>query len=149
MRERMELPLRVVVEEPVPGVAVAMQCGGPHNVTLVRPVQDSAEALVFDFEVAVEGTIADGRPRLLGPFVQGPPNGRFVYLTIGVAAGQFDSPWRRRTKIPLGGLTLAMIEGLPPGRRLAAHIAGKARDGSPACASVPLLAPGWRVEAGR
>lgn len=147
MSERKELPLRVVVEDPVPGVAIAMQRGASGK-EMLWPVEVSAEALVFDFDVTVAGTIADGRPRLLGPFVQGPPNGRFVYLTIGVAAGQLDSPWRRRAKVPLGGLTLAMIEALPPGGRLAAHIAGKARDGSPACASVPLLAPGWRVEGG-
>ena len=28
-----------------------------------------------------------------------------------------------------------------------AHIAGTARDGGVVCASVPLLSPGWRVEA--
>jgi len=51
----------------------------------------------------------------------------------------------RRAKVPLGGVSWALIEALPAGERLEAHIAGTARDGGVACASVPLLPPGWRV----
>lgn len=143
MSNRTELPLRIVMRDPVPGVAIALQRGPSGKASLVWPVESSAEALVFDLDVVVDGSLADGRPRLLGPFVQGPPAGRFVYLTAGTGAGQFASPWTRRAKVPLGGLSWALIEGLAPGARLAAHIAGKSRDGGPACASVPLLPPGW------
>lgn len=135
MAERVPLPLRIVVEDPVPGVFVALQRGATAAVDHVPPVVRSARALIFDFEVAVEGALEDGCPRLLGRCVQGPPPARFAYLCIG-------APWSRRAKVPLGGITAAQIAALSPGERLCAHVNGRARDGTPACASVPLIG-GW------
>ena len=144
MRDRrFDLPLYVVVDDPVPGVAVALQRGASGKAELVPPAERTDQALRFDFAVTVDGMLADGRPRLLGPCVQGPPAGRFVYLCIGQSAGQCGSPWSRRAKVPLGGIDWALIEALPPDARLAAHFNGRGRDGTPACATVPLLAPGW------
>jgi hypothetical protein len=141
--ERSALPLRIVVDQPVPGVALALQRGASGKASLVGPVQVSAEAIVFDFEVTLDGSIADGRPRLLGPFVQGPPAARFVYINVGASAGQIGSPWQRRVKVPLGAIDWRAIEALAPGERLTARFNGTARDGSPACATVPILPPGW------
>jgi hypothetical protein len=141
--ERSALPLSIVVEQPAPGVAVALQRGASGKAALVGPAHTSADALVFDFDLTLDGSIADGRPRLLGPFVQGPPTARFVYLAIGASAGQIGSPWRRRAKVPLGAIDWHAIEALAPGERLTAHIAGRGRDGTPACATVPILPPGW------
>ena len=141
--EKSVLPLRIVVDKPVPGVAIALQRGSGHRFDLVGPVGVSADALVFEFDIAVGGETAEGGPRLLGPFVQGPPSARFVYLNIGASAGQIGSPWRRRAKVPLGAIDWQSIVSLAPGERLTAHIVGTARDGSPACATVPLLPPGW------
>ncbi len=143
--ETFDLPLRIIMETPVPGVAIALQRGATGKTDLVGPVETSAAALAFDLEVTVAGALPDGRPRFLGPFVQGPPAARFVYLNAGAGAGQSGSIWRRRVKVPLAGISWALIEALAAGRRLEAHIAGKARDGGPACASVPILPPGWRV----
>ncbi len=141
--ERSALPLRIVVDQPVPCVALALLCGTSGKATLVGPVHGSTDALVFEFEVTLDGGIADGGPRLLGPFVQGPPAARFVYLAIGASAGQIGSPWQRRAKVPLGAVDWQKIEALAPGERLTAHFNGTARDGSPACATVPILPPGW------
>jgi hypothetical protein len=72
---------------------------------------------------------------LRGPFVQGPPTGRFLYLDIGTLAGQLDSPWTRRLKVPLTGLTgdhAAYQTAIP----------GQARDGGPTCAT-PKPFAGW------
>ena len=99
--------------------------------------------LAITQNVTLDGSNADGGPRLLGPFVQGPPTARFVYVNIGASAGQIGSPWQRRAKVPLGAIDWQPIEALAPGERLTAHIAGTARDGSPACATVPILPPGW------
>jgi len=140
--ERSALPLRIVVDQPLPGVAVALQ-HGTSGAALVGPVHASEGALVFDLDVTLSGSDADGKPRLLGPFVQGPPRARFVYLAIGTMAGQVGSPWQRRAKVPLGAINWQSIETLAPGERLTIHIAGTARDGSPACGTVPILAPGW------
>ena len=139
--DRFELALRILIVDPVPGVALALQRGKSGASELIPPSAVSVEAVAFDFTVAV----APGQsPRLLGPFVQGPPDGRFVYVCIGTYAGDAASPWARRAKIPLSGLTWPLIETVKAGRRLEARVVGRARDGSPACASIPLLPPGWR-----
>jgi len=140
-----ELLLRIVMERPPAGAVVALQRGATKKAVLVAPVSVSQDALVFDFAVTVSGAGANGGPRLLGACVQGPPSGRFVYLNSHAYAGVPHATSGRRAKVPLGGISWALIEALPAGGRLEAHIAGTARDGGVACASVPLLPPGWRV----
>lgn len=144
--EKSELALRIVVDQPIPGVALALQRGSGTKFDLVGPVRASAHSLVFDLDIIVEGSTAAGEPRLLGRFVQGPPAARFVYINVGASAGQIGSPWQRRVKVPLGAITRQAIETLRPGGRLTAHIASKGRDGTPACATVPILPPGWRSD---
>ena len=105
-------------------------------------------SMTFEFEVRV-GTRARGEPNFLGPFVQGPPAGRFVYINSGTLAGQADSIWTRRAKVPLTGITRALIErARVAGSTLEAEIAGTGRDGGPVCATVPLMSDGWRVADG-
>ncbi len=141
--ERFELPIGIVVEDPVPGLAIALQRGKADGAELVPPTSRSADAVAFDLEITVEGALADGRPRLLGPYVQGPPDARFVYLAVGRYAGQRDSPWGGRVKVPLAGLGWDAIEALTPGARLVARIPGQSPKGGPALASVRLPPPGW------
>ena len=143
--DRLSLQARIVMEDPLPGVAFALQRGAGAKAALEQAVVASSEPLRFEVEVAINGSLPDGRPRLTGPFIQGPPQARFVYLCVGEAAGQAGAEWRRRVKVPLADLSWALIRSVPPGGRLEARIAGRARDGGPACASVPLLPPGWRV----
>ena len=116
--ERFELPIRIVVDAPVPGLAMALQRGQAAKAVLVPPANRSSDAVVFDLEVTVDGRLPDGRPRLLGPCVQGPPEARFVYLSVGQYAGQADSEWAGRVKVPLGDLGWDTIEALSPGDRL-------------------------------
>jgi hypothetical protein len=142
--EKTELPLRIVVDQPIPGVALALQRGSGTKFDLVGPVQASADALVFNLDITLDGSTAAGGPRLLGAFVQGPPTARFVYINVGASAGQIGSPWQRRVKVPLGAISWQAIEALALGERLTAHIASKGRDGTPARATVPILPPGWR-----
>jgi hypothetical protein len=141
--ERFELPIRIVAQSPVPGVAMALQSGHGSKVALVSPASQTAGAVTFDLEVTVAGALTDGRPRLLGPCVQGPPEARFVYLPLGRYAGQADCEWGGRLKVPLGGLTWDDIEALPPGDRLVAGFEARSPKGGPWLASVRLLPPGW------
>jgi len=137
--DRFELPLRIVVADPLPGLALALQRGATGKAALVPPVASSPEALAFDLEVSVDGALPDGRPRFLGPHVQGPPAERFVYVCV----------WRKgggpvgRMKVPLRDLGWALIEGLPTGGRIEGHVAGRGRKGGPALATVAILPPGW------
>jgi hypothetical protein len=102
----------------------------------------------FDLTLRVGASRVDGQPILLGEFAQGPPQARFVYVNSGVRAGQTDSCWDRRAKVPLGGITLEQIDSVRSARdtHLEASIEGTARDRGPACATVPLLAPGWSIK---
>ena len=138
-----DLPLRIIVESPPPDILFALQRGRAETVLQVR----SAKAdLSFDLTVQVS-TRADGLPNLLGPFTQGPPAGRFIYINSGTYAGDASSCWSRRAKIPLTGIGWEMIEEVlaTPGALLEGAIRGTSRDGGPVCASVPLLGGGWKV----
>jgi len=140
-----EIPIRICVVQPPPGVAIKVQRGRDE---LLPPSIDTAELITFELRVRL-GDAAGGGPRFLGEFVQGPPSARFVYVNSGKRAGQPDTFWDRRAKVSLMGISNAKVKEVldRPGRVLEAHIGGKARDGGPMCASVPLLGAGWVVRA--
>lgn len=135
--------LRVIIEGPVPGVALAMQRGRD---SLVSPVRTTPEAVTLEVSAEVRAR-PDGTLAFFGQDVHGPPASRFLYVTVGIRAGQLDSPWDRRAKIPLAGISDEILNSvrIRSGLILVARIAGRARDGGPACASVPLLGEGWQV----
>jgi hypothetical protein len=130
--------MRITAVRPPAGVQFCLQRGKDD---LVAPVISKGADLHFDFEVRAYPA-ANGGVRLVGPFSQGPPTARFVYIRIGTAAGQPDSPWTRRVKVPLNGIDWTMIEASRD-RGLAAAYEGTAKDGTPACATVKLTKP-WR-----
>jgi hypothetical protein len=142
-----ELALRITVLSPPPGAHFAMQ-RGKHA---LHPASAAdAESLRFDFTLRLAPDGAEAPPRWLGEFAQGPPAVRFVYLNSGGSAGPGTLIWSRRAKVPLAGISHALIEAArrTPGSVIECRIAGRARDGGPCCASVPLLDGGWRL-AGR
>lgn len=138
----MEVALRITVIDPPPGVPFLMQKGRDE---LVRPTHADAHSISFDFSVRVDDEGVCGL-RVLGPFAQGPPSVRFAYVNSGKRAGDIASIWDRRAKVPLTGLTRALIVAASrdAGSVIEATIAGTSRDGGPVCASV-ALASGWRV----
>jgi hypothetical protein len=144
--ERFELPIRIVVVDPIAGLSIALQWGQAAKAELIPPASQSAQAVAFDIELTVDGRLPDGRPRLLGRAVQGPPEARFVYLAVGTYACQTASSWGGRIKVPLNGLSWDQMEALASGRRLVARVPGRSPKGGPALASVQLLEPGWHVD---
>jgi hypothetical protein len=139
-----ELPLRVTVLRPPPQVKFALQYG---RTELVAPSHMSSTEISFDLRLRIGARRPNGRPTLLGPAAQGPPDARFVYVNSGTRAGQPNSCWDRRAKVPLTGITWTLIEAAlaVPGAALEARIQGSAGDGGPACATVPILEPGWHL----
>jgi len=139
------LPLCITLIKPPPDVPFCLQQG---KADLVPPSSDSGENVSFDFTVDIANDRTDGPPKFRGPFVQGPPAGRFIYINSGTYAGQADSCWSRRAKIPLSGITWDLIEEALSKSSvvLEARIAGTAGDGGPACATVRLLDGGWKVQ---
>ncbi len=139
-----ELPIRVTVLAPPPGVAFAVQRGKDG---LCAPSRVSAHSLAFDLSITVSEPAAGGAPKVSGPYAQGKPDDRFLYLNSGTKAGQPDSLWTRRAKVKTAGITWELMEHTlaTPGAVLEAVIDGRGPDGRPCCATVPLLKGGWRV----
>jgi hypothetical protein len=132
--------LRVVVTNPPGDIEFCVQ--GKLG-EYIAPLRSTGEDMVF--EVSARATAGSDGVRLLGNVVQGRPGERFLYVCSGTCAGDARSPWTRRAKVPLGGITAALVKLASAGGVLEVRIAGRAKDGGPACATVPLLAPGWRL----
>lgn len=141
-----EVPIRIILVHPPNGVRFAVQRGKD---ALLPPSHTDDATITFDFTVRVGAPQPDGAPNFLGPFTHGSPAARFVYVNAGVSAGDLASPWTRRAKVKLAGITPALIETVQrtPGTVIEGRIAGQAKDGGPAAASVPLLGAGWQVVA--
>jgi hypothetical protein len=142
------LPLRITVVAPPPDVWFSLQ---PEPGVFEQRVLSTGSDLVFDLELRVGDPTPSTRttPRLLGPHVKGPPDKRFVYIGVGKHAGDPSSCWDRRIKVPLTQITSELLQAAHPGQVLNARVAGRAGDGGPACATVPLLPPGWTWQPAR
>jgi hypothetical protein len=126
-----DLTLRIILERPPAGVDFGLQQGRGSGYQTVQVQQSTGADLTFECPV----TLKPG-PDFSGPFVQGPKGGRFLYLDIGTLAGQKDSCWSRRLKIPLTGIDR---EGVFESR-----IEGTGSDGGPSCGTVKPFS-GWKL----
>jgi hypothetical protein len=138
------LRLRMTLLRPPVGVQFCLQRGRSE---LVSAVVSTGADISLDLAVRAQPAETGKAVRFLGPFTQGPPTARFLYVCSGTCAGQHDSCWTRRAKISLAAIPWSMVEEgcASPHAGLEVHIDGCARDGGPACATVPLLNGGWHV----
>jgi hypothetical protein len=138
------LSLRITVIDPPPNILWALQLGRDE---LVKPTSNTKSRISFDFTVEVVEDSSTAGFRLRGPAVQGRPGERFVYLRIGAYAGQVGASAGWRAKIGLEGISHKLVEAVKakPSSVLEVQFAGTGPKGGPACATVPLLGPGWRV----
>lgn len=138
-----ELKLRIVVIDPPLSVLFALRRTKQELDSLTLATGGD---LSFNLTVRVRSE-DDEPPNFLGDFVWGPRGQRHLGLEAGTLAGQSDSHWTRRAKIGLKTITWKLIEQVDAASDsiLEAKIAGKAKDGGPACATVPLMNGGWRV----
>lgn len=141
----MEITLRIILEKPTADVVFGIQEGSGHNYVTLQKQKSQGEDLTFEFNIKLKSQ-TDELPVFVGPMAQGSPKERFVYIDIGTAAGQFDSIWSRRLKIPLKSINWELLreyEAAHPAV-LEARVPGTGKDGSPNCASVKL-AEGWKL----
>ena len=148
-KKEFEIPLRITLYRVPPGVKFALQkgkSGAAHNEELVPPTRIDPTSISFDFPVRVAPDRLGTKLRFLGEFTQGPADKRFVYVNSGRRAGQENTPWDRRAKIPLTTITPALIDHVreTPNTVLLIEINGRADDGGPVCASL-LSSTEWRL----
>jgi hypothetical protein len=141
-----ELTFRIVLEKPPAGVDFALQKGKGGKYEIVQKQRSGNKDLVFDFTARVSVGAKGAEPNLLGPFVQGPTGARFVYVGIGAFAGQIDTHWSRRLKVPLTGISAETVARMnkDPKLILETHVPGTGKDGGPNCATVKPFA-GWKL----
>jgi hypothetical protein len=142
-----DVPLRIVLVAPPAGVVYGIQRGRGSAYEVAFAEQPKGGDVTFEFSItAAEGK--DGGPNFLGEYVQGPTGRRFIYVDVGRAAGQHDTPWSRRMIIRLDEVTWPVIQkATRAGQRLEARIQGTGSDGGPSCATVKPIG-GWKVVRG-
>jgi hypothetical protein len=129
--DQTEITMRIVIENPVPGVLHSLQSKDGHPLDPKRAV--AGEPLAFEFLIR----FAEG-PKFFGDQVRREgPTRRFVYIRIGQSAGDCASPWSRRMKIDIHDIPPEMLEkAAATGKIVETTVEGTAKDGSPACATV-------------
>jgi hypothetical protein len=133
--DQIELPMRIVIEQPVIGVLHSLQ--SKDDAPLDAKSSKAGESLAFDFPIR----IAPG-PKFFGDQVRREgPERRFVYIRIGQSAGDCASPWSRRMKIDIHDIEQALLDRAAAGEgTLEILINGTGKDGTPACATVRPVA---------
>jgi hypothetical protein len=139
-----ELTFRVVLEKPPAGVDYGVQVGRGAEYETAQKQRSKGKDLRFEVTVGISSS-KPAVPDFRGPVVQGPLGQRFVYIDIGTYAGQTDTPWSRRLKIPLIGITWDVIDRASATKMvLETRVPGTARDGGPTCATVKPFG-GWKL----
>src|SRR6185312_17032285 len=141
----MDLNLHIILQKPPAGVHFALQKGHGNNFEVVATQLSDGGDLLFDLAIEVKGMGKSDTPQFGGPFVQGPAGEKFIYVGIGTFAGQPDSPWNRRLKIPLRDISWQMVNEAAEKTGLETIVPGTARDGTPTCATVKPFA-GWNIK---
>ena len=126
--------LQIILVQPPPNILFGLQKGSGNSYETVQKQTSASYDLLFTFPITIKGDKGkDAFPKFSGPFVQGPAGGKFVYIDIGTCAGQTDTMWSRRLKIPLTGITWELIDQLmaKPTLLLETNVPGTGKDGGP------------------
>ena len=131
--EQVEARMGLTIENPVPGVGHSLQ---QDNAPLEPQKSAKGESLHFAFPLRIARK-PDGGFRFYGKQVQSEGKLRqFVYIRIGVSAGDHASCWSRRMKVDIHDIAPPLVEAAMGGKQLEGTLDGTAEDGSPACATI-------------
>ncbi len=141
----LEIPVRIILQSPPPGVVFGLQKGKGNSYEIIQKQRSDNGDLLFECEISVKN-LQSPEGDFTGPFVQGPINERFIYIGIGTYAGQPESVWGRRLKIPLRDIPVETVNCLlnESGFVLQASVPGTGKDGGPNCATVKPFT-GWHL----
>ena len=124
-------------------VEYGIQKGSGSKYETVQKQLSNSTDLSFEIKVQLKAG-EKNEPVFFGPFAQGPPKERFIYIDIGTYAGQKNTPWSRRLKIPLKGISKTVIEKLKSDNFLLAKMPGTGKDGGPTCGTIKPF-DGWKL----
>jgi hypothetical protein len=144
-----EVIFKIILINAPAGVDYGIQQGAGSRYETKFKQRSTGSDLEFVFNLQVV-TDPDGHLDFKGNFVQGKKGGRFIYIDIGTYAGQHDSAWSRRLKVPLAGIHGEMIKAIfsgPSGLYLTTNVAGVGKDGGPNCGTVKPFG-GWSLSKG-
>jgi hypothetical protein len=138
-----ELSVRIILQSPTAGVDFGIQKGSGNKYETILKQRSSGSDLVFEFTISVKAGNTSSY-NFTGPYVHGPANERFIYVDIGTAAGQVNSPWTRRLKIPLRDISSETVKQILADSSLILEtkVPGTGKDGGPNCATVKPFS-GW------
>jgi hypothetical protein len=144
----LEITLEIILIKPTPQVVFGLQKGSGSNYETVQKQIPASNDLFFRFSVKVKGDRSKEKyPNFSGSFVQGSAGSKFVYIDIGTYAGQANTVWSRRLKVPLTGIGWNDIDSLSGNSMLQASVPGTGKDGGPNCATVKPFG-GWHLKQG-
>jgi hypothetical protein len=95
-----EIPIRIILERPPAGIDFAIQKGRGTAYETIQKQRSDNNDLYFECPISVKES-ATAAPDFSGPFFHGLLHERFIYINIRTCAGQVDSVWSRRLKVPL------------------------------------------------
>lgn len=91
-----------------------------------------AESVAWEFEATT--TERDGRVDVLGPWIQGGPGGRFVYLSWGTIGGSGGFEMFRRAKLMIADIDDATLRAAARAGVLVGRLGLTDAKGNPTCA---------------
>jgi hypothetical protein len=123
----------------------AVRLGVQRGRDVVDDVPGDVSDVTFTVPLRVTRNAKSGNPNFLGPFAQGTPDDRFIYLSWGE---RHNGAWDmfRRAKVKLNHLTWETVEqAMKQGESIEAVISMTDRSGGPLCASVREQYIAWKL----
>jgi len=121
-----------------------VQVGVQRRREVVDRVRGDVEEAVFTVPIEVVDR-ADGSRDYRGPFAQGRPGDRFVYLSWGEVADDGTFVMFRRAKLRLPLIPASIADALAGGATVQAELDLTDSYGGPLCASIPPALITWTV----
>jgi hypothetical protein len=137
------LAFRIIIEKPAAGIIYGVQEGNGNSYKTFQKQLSGYDDLLFDIELPVKGN-KEGGLVLHGPFIQGPPHERFLYVDIGSYAGQENAAFSGRLKVPLPNISEEFIKEAADGGVLVTRISGT-KGGHPNTGTVKPF-DGWKLD---
>lgn len=140
------MKFRIILEKTPNEVGFGIQKGKGTQYEIGQYQLGNGQNLRFDCVAQVK-KMTDGSINFSGESIQGTTQERFIYINIGTSAGQTDSIWTRRLKVPLRDITEEMVSKVTRNEALCLEtkVPAIGKNGTPNCATVKPFA-GWSIQ---